>query len=79
MPDTLDFLRSFEPGLRFLFITSGVSLVRGEALAARVARAPGTKCERCWSYTEDVGADPEVPGVCARCAAHVRDILAETG
>jgi isoleucyl-tRNA synthetase len=75
--DTLAFLRSFEPGLRFLFITSGVALQEGAALAVEVTRAPGTKCERCWSITEDVGADPELPGVCARCAAHVREILTE--
>ena len=28
----------------------------------------GTKCERCWNYTDDVGADPEVPGAPARAA-----------
>ena len=76
-PETLAFLRTFEPDLRFLLITSGVSLVEGKALRVTVARAPGVKCERCWSFTEDVSADPEVPGACARCAAHVRDILAE--
>ncbi|HEX5044889.1 MAG TPA: isoleucine--tRNA ligase [Candidatus Polarisedimenticolaceae bacterium] len=75
--DTLAFLRSFEPGLRFLFITSGVDLAEGPALEVDVTRAPGTKCERCWSITEDVGADPDLPGTCARCAAHVREILTE--
>jgi isoleucyl-tRNA synthetase len=76
-PDTLALLRSFEPGLRFLLITSGVALSEGPALSVEVARARGAKCERCWSYTEDVGADAELPGACARCAAHVREILAE--
>jgi isoleucyl-tRNA synthetase len=75
--ETLAFLRTFEPGLRFLLITSGVSLLEGKALAVTVVRAPGVKCERCWSFTEDVSADLEVPGACARCAAHVHDILAE--
>jgi isoleucyl-tRNA synthetase len=75
--DTLAFLRSFEPGLRFLLLTSAVSLEEGAALSVEVTRAPGTKCERCWSFTEDVGTDPELPGVCARCAANVREILTE--
>jgi isoleucyl-tRNA synthetase len=76
--DVLDLLRSFGADLRFLFITSGVEL-RGvsEALAVEVLAASGTKCQRCWNYTEDVGSDPEWPGACARCAAAVHAILAE--
>ncbi len=54
--------------------------LRSEALpgfAVEVQRASGTKCERCWHYTLDVGADPEWPGACARCATNVREILRE--
>jgi isoleucyl-tRNA synthetase len=76
--ETLAFLRSFGADLRFLFITSGVTL-GGEApdVAVEVRKAAGTKCLRCWNYTEDVGADPEWPEACARCAANVRQIVAE--
>jgi isoleucyl-tRNA synthetase len=28
----------------------------------------GTKCERCWRYTEDVGNNASYPTVCLRCA-----------
>ena len=28
----------------------------------------GTKCERCWRYTDDVGSEGMYPDVCARCA-----------
>ena len=30
--------------------------------------AAGSKCERCWRFTEDVGNDPRYPTVCLRCA-----------
>jgi isoleucyl-tRNA synthetase len=86
-PSLLDFLRSFGDDLRFLFITSEVVL--GEAgedafrstdlpgLAVGVAPAAGTKCDRCWNYTEDVGRDAEWPTICGRCADAVREILSE--
>jgi isoleucyl-tRNA synthetase len=77
--ETTAFLRSFGPDLRFLFLTSGVSF-GGSApeLAVTVRKASGVKCQRCWSYTEDVSSDPEWPGACARCALAVRQILAES-
>ena len=76
--EVVSFLRSFGDDLRFLFITSGV--VFGEPsdlLKLSVLPAEGAKCQRCWSYTTDVGSDPEFPGACARCARAVRQILAE--
>jgi isoleucyl-tRNA synthetase len=77
--DVVDLLRSFGADLRFLFITSGVVL-RGpaETLVVEVLPADGTKCQRCWNYTEDVGSDPEWPTACARCAVAVRAVLAES-
>ena len=88
--ETREFLRSFGDDLRFIFITSQVSLdpqekepadlltsSRFEDLAVHVRPAAGTKCQRCWSYTEDVGSDPAVPGACARCALAVHEILAK--
>ena len=33
--------------------------------SAAIERAAGTKCERCWKYTDDVGSDAELPTVCA--------------
>ncbi|MEO6802673.1 MAG: isoleucine--tRNA ligase [Granulicella sp.] len=37
-------------------------------IATTVDRATGTKCERCWRYTEDVGQEEKYPTVCLRCA-----------
>ncbi len=31
-------------------------------------KAEGTRCERCWRYTDDVGSEGMYPSVCARCA-----------
>jgi len=77
--EALAFLRSFGEDLRFLFITSGVTFGSpASAVSVNVLPAPGTKCQRCWNFTEDVGADPEWPGACARCVRAVRLIVAET-
>ncbi|MGB9611110.1 MAG: class I tRNA ligase family protein, partial [Bryobacteraceae bacterium] len=72
--DLYDLLERYQRELPSLFITSQVVLERGDSLRARVERAEGAKCERCWKYTLDIGADPALPTVCAACAAAVREI-----
>ena len=57
--------------LRFLFITSAVSLEKGDALAVRVQKADGDKCERCWHILPTVNHDPAYPGLCPRCVENV--------
>jgi isoleucyl-tRNA synthetase len=60
----------FPGNLANLFIVSDVTLTDGEGpLAVRVERARGAKCERCWTYSENVGKLPAHPSVCERCAA----------
>jgi isoleucyl-tRNA synthetase len=39
-----------------------------EGLHVKVERQAGPKCERCWLVLPTVGAVPEHPGLCARCA-----------
>jgi isoleucyl-tRNA synthetase len=58
-----------------LFIVSQVKLSDGETID--VTPAEGTKCERCWKYTEDVGSSPDLPTVCAPCAEVVHEILGQ--
>jgi isoleucyl-tRNA synthetase len=66
--------------LATLFIVSRVDLEAGErwasvvtesqdipGLVVGVDRAPGEKCERCWTRSEDVGRHPEHPRLCTRC------------
>jgi isoleucyl-tRNA synthetase len=74
--DLYPLLEEYASQLPALFIVSQVSLESHSdtTLAVHVERASGVKCERCWKYTLDVGADPELPTVCAACAAAVREI-----
>jgi len=60
---------AFPGNLANLFIVSRVDLAEEDGdLSVRVSRAPGAKCERCWTYSENVGRLAP-PGVCERCAA----------
>ncbi len=68
--DLYELLNEVLPELPALFIVSQVNLAPGvgKELTVSVERARGDKCERCWKYTEDVGANPEFATVCAACA-----------
>jgi isoleucyl-tRNA synthetase len=74
-------LQEQEASLPALFITSQVELA-GQidgviesplmaGLKVVVEPARGSKCERCWNYSEAVGKDATHPGLCARCRAVV--------
>jgi isoleucyl-tRNA synthetase len=61
--------RAFPGNLASLFIVSKVGLEEADGpVAVDVARAEGSKCERCWTYSVNVGRMPVHPGVCERCA-----------
>ena len=64
-------LESLGDEVRFLFISSTVTISGGEALAARVTASAHDKCDRCWHYTADVGADARHPTLCGRCVSNV--------
>ena len=63
-----------------LFITSGVTFANGPApedafrmgdipgIAVVPGQAEGEKCARCWKVLADVGAEPNHPDICGRCA-----------
>ncbi len=80
-PEALALLRRHEDGstvfpgnLANLFIVSRVDLIDGDGpLTATVERASGAKCERCWTYSENVGTLAVHSGVCERCAAVLAD------
>jgi isoleucyl-tRNA synthetase len=44
---------------------------RGGTLAIAVNPSAGDKCERCWHWRADVGADPVQPALCGRCVANL--------
>ncbi len=81
--EELAFLRENAGELRTIFIVSKVELpdelpgdcyepadLPGYRIA--VAPAPGEKCERCWCYDEEIGADGDHPTICPRCVAAVK-------
>ena len=79
-------LGDLQDELRFLFITSELSLVPASAepvLGGEVAKvddmevyvealpSEAAKCVRCWHYREDVGQHAEHPELCGRCVDNV--------
>jgi isoleucyl-tRNA synthetase len=43
-------------------------------LDVQVAKAEGTKCERCWHFELNVGVVPEHPAICGRCVEAVKQV-----
>jgi len=64
-------LASLGDDLRFVMITSQVALNEAAQLGVSVAASSATKCERCWHYRDDVGADPAHPTLCGRCNSNL--------
>jgi len=76
-------LERYRNDLRYLFIVSGVELKAapegnaGAPLRVEVSKAPGTKCERCWNYSVQVGESRRYPTVCERCLAVLEEMEQE--
>jgi isoleucyl-tRNA synthetase len=60
-------LASLGADLKFVTITSAATLSEGDELRVTVAPSTATKCERCWHWRDDVGADAAHPTICGRC------------
>ena len=43
-------------------------------LTFTVEKAPGSKCERCWCYSEYVGTNGVYPTLCERCARQAEQV-----
>jgi len=69
--DDHEALASLGDDLRFVLITSAATVVRGEGLAIGVTPSSHAKCERCWHYRQEVGADPGHPTLCGRCVSNL--------
>jgi isoleucyl-tRNA synthetase len=41
-----------------------------------VKKSVGTKCVRCWNYSEGIGKDADHPELCPRCTGIIRKIIA---
>ncbi|MFD2752826.1 isoleucine--tRNA ligase [Comamonas terrae] len=73
-PEDLALLETLADDLKFVFITSAARAVAAQAdegLAVTVTPSVKDKCERCWHYREDVGADTAHPTLCGRCVSNL--------
>ncbi|MFO8061312.1 MAG: isoleucine--tRNA ligase [bacterium] len=77
-----DVLEKYEKHLNEIFIVSAVNLektgedftVRSEdpALRIKAVKSDGSKCARCWIYSQTVGEDEEYPDLCDKCSDVVK-------
>jgi len=70
-PEDHALLASLGEDLKFVFIASAVRLQAGAALAVQALPSPDAKCERCWHWRADVGADAAHPTLCGRCVTNL--------
>jgi isoleucyl-tRNA synthetase len=70
-PEEFALLSSLGEDLKFVFITSAITLVAGDAQTIKVSASNHTKCERCWHYRADVGSDAAHPTICGRCVSNL--------
>jgi isoleucyl-tRNA synthetase len=64
-------LASLGHDLKFVFMTSSITLHTGDALQVQAAPSGAAKCERCWHWRDDVGADAAHPTICGRCVSNL--------
>ena len=87
-PGLGDFLEGYLNQLPGIFIVSQVRLLKGtpeasggialgdapDSVQVAVKPASGHKCERCWTYSEEVGTHEDHLGLCDRCVTVVRQL-----
>ncbi len=68
-----ELLLSLGDDLKLVCITSRATLHRADEGQFKIEVTPSThtKCERCWHYREDVGADAQHPTLCGRCVSNL--------
>ncbi|WCM94546.1 isoleucine--tRNA ligase [Acidovorax sp. NCPPB 2350] len=70
-PEDHALLASLGDDLKFVFITSAIELVAGNAMDIATRPSSDPKCERCWHYRADVGHDAAHPTLCGRCTSNL--------
>ncbi len=76
-----EFLNSFDDDIRFIFITSRARVHADnhadaqssgiDGIAIHAQASAHAKCERCWHYRADVGAENEHATICGRCVSNL--------
>ena len=70
--DIMKSLTRFEDDLKFIFISSDVTInLHDDGLNIEATPSPYKKCERCWHYAESVGQNKEHPSICKRCISNL--------
>jgi isoleucyl-tRNA synthetase len=75
--ERFDLLSSLGNDLRFVLITSRAAVheaanpAAAEAGGITISASKHPKCERCWHYRADVGADTLYPDLCSRCVSNL--------
>ena len=64
-------LASLGDDLKFVFITSAAGVVAGDTMGIKVSPSAHAKCERCWHWRADVGANTAHPALCGRCVSNL--------
>jgi len=67
-------LDSLGDDLRLIVVTSEARLARSEdphGVEISVTPCVHPKCERCWHYRQDVGANADHPTICGRCVSNL--------
>jgi len=54
--------------LKYVLITSAATVRAGAETAVLVAPSTNAKCDRCWHWRADIGANPKYATICGRCA-----------
>jgi len=74
MGEDYEVLAHLGDDLRLVFITSRAAVHRVEVESEQhidVSASLHDKCERCWHYREDIGADKQHPTLCGRCVSNL--------
>jgi isoleucyl-tRNA synthetase len=78
-------LEKYQTILKEIFIVSSATLLDGKpgnayesetiaGLSIVIDKAPGTKCERCWTYDVTTGNNPVYENACTRCCTALEEI-----
>jgi isoleucyl-tRNA synthetase len=66
------FLREFQEMLAEVFIVSYVRLQESAESFIHVSKAGGSKCPRCWNYSQMIGESNAYPELCPKCVKQMR-------
>ncbi len=67
-PEHFPVAHKYQSLLQEMLIVSQVHLTQGAANLIEVSKASGDKCERCWTYSLEIGQNKKYPTVCPKCS-----------